>query len=135
MKSNPISECSICRKIPAKSSANILLNETLPPAAYKLRHGMDRLTHPPQSVDWVVRCPRCGREYSFVCKKDFLDWMLFLERIRPKKDIPEFGEIQIAQNGRLIIPSILLTEMGYSFGDAFMARKTKSGIILKKLEN
>ena len=61
--------------------------------------------------------------------------MLILERIRPKKSIPEFGEIEIAKNGRLIIPSGLLNEMGYSFGDTFTAKRTKSGIILKKMES
>ena len=133
MKQMPISECEICRKLPAQSRANLLNNETLPKSAYRLKHGRQRLTNPPDSVEWRVECPLCGRYYAFSCDKGFLKWDLYLRRMRSGEPLESPRTLTVAKDGRLVIPILLMKELGFAYGDAFLVQRTKTGITLKKI--
>lgn len=43
-------------------------------------------------------------------------------------------EAEVNKRGSMIIPKVLISEMGFSEGDKFSVRKTQSGISLKKIE-
>jgi hypothetical protein len=42
-------------------------------------------------------------------------------------------EVKVSKRGSIAIPKDMVEEMGYDVGDAFLARKTKAGVSLKKL--
>ena len=43
-------------------------------------------------------------------------------------------EAEVNKRGSLIVPKVLISEMGFAEGDKFSIRKTKSGISLKKVD-
>ncbi len=43
------------------------------------------------------------------------------------------ADVTISKRGSLVLPKALVEELGFKFDDAFVARRTKVGIILKPL--
>ena len=53
---------------------------------------------------------------------------------RGSADVGPAKEAEVNKRGSLIVPKVLISEMGFSEGDKFSIRKTKSGISLKKVD-
>ncbi|WP_319524645.1 hypothetical protein [uncultured Desulfosarcina sp.] len=52
-------------------------------------------------------------------------------RGKAKADVSK--EVQIRKTGSVVIPKVLIDEMGFKGGDTFVVRKTKAGISLRKI--
>jgi hypothetical protein len=53
---------------------------------------------------------------------------------RRSADAEPAKEAEVNKRGSLIIPNVLISEMGFDEGEKFLVRKTKSGISLKTIE-
>ena len=53
---------------------------------------------------------------------------------RSKSQASPSKEVSVRKSGSVIIPKLLIDEMGFSKGDKFAVRKTKAGISLKQFE-
>ena len=50
-----------------------------------------------------------------------------------KPDDRKYGEITISKRGSLVLPAEMVEELGCKPDDAFIVRKTKSGMVLKPI--
>jgi|GEM_PF-6574792 len=76
-----ISQCEICKQLGWGHFANLLFQESLPPAAYQL-DSCDRL--PGSSATWYVRCPICKCPYEFELESGCMEYDLGVSRMLPQ---------------------------------------------------
>lgn len=80
------SKCEICKNLKGYESANLLLQEDLPGAAYQL----DGIKDPPSSsCTYYIKCPICETHYEYHCDAHCMEYDIYISIVPPYSALKE----------------------------------------------